>query len=452
MELIENRTSPSPCLVTLNLSDVGRSFVLSNDSEEEFLLSPVPQPNVPGYTLQGIWWLVWLVCLEYLALWWQGQRLPDLHDNILSLVHATFYEVSKLFVRGFEYGAYVWVWSRYSFFPPPDDSLLSLLLMVVVVDFGFYWLHRASHEIMVLWAVHQVHHSSEEFSMAVGLRHSPLQRLFSWVFYLPLALFGVPPTHMLAHVQFNTLFQCWTHTEAIRTVGPLEYIFNTPSHHRVHHGCNIYCLDKNYGGIFIMWDRLFGTFQKELSDQEIVYGIVFQPERFNPLYHQIFYLMGALKKAQSLSTWSDSISALIKGPSWAPGSPWTGWVEDKLDIRGPRDHVPVSAVSATHCYVIVHFLAALSLTSYLAPLTEAGLAETLVYSVMVVASLTSIGILYEDSPYARLMELTRCCVSLAFCMLVPLSSATVLATITTVYAASFVLWAVIPDGIMGHKV
>ncbi|KAK3873341.1 hypothetical protein Pcinc_021629 [Petrolisthes cinctipes] len=263
---------------------------------------------------QGLWWVLWLMGVEYLVLWWQGERLPHLHDNILSLTHATFYEVSKLLVRGLEYGTYTWVWQHYGLLPTPEDSIMTAIILIILIDLCFYWFHRATHEIMVLWAIHQVHHSSQDFTVAVGLRHSPLQRLFSWVFYLPLAVLGVPPAYMLSHIQFNLLYQCWIHTEAISTLGPLEYIFNTPNHHRVHHGCNMYCLDKNYGGIFIVWDHLFSTFQPYKKDVQLVYGIVNQPESFNLLYHQ-----AALSRAEefklptftyNINSWFSHVDAL----------------------------------------------------------------------------------------------------------------------------------------------
>lgn len=439
----------SPCLVEVRTR--GDELLLNNNSKE-FSSPAVSHPELPEYTLQSVWFLVWLVGVEYLALWWKGERLPFLHDNILSLVHATLYEVSKLFVRGLEYGVYVWVWKNYSLLSLTwDDSLRSFLILIVLVDFGYYWFHRAAHEIMVLWAFHQVHHSSEEFSVSLGLRHSPIQRLFSWVFYLPLALLGIPPAQMLAHIQFNTLFQLWTHTETIKTVGPLEYVFNTPAHHRIHHGCNLHCLDVNYGGIFIVWDRLFGTFRSALPDQEVVFGIVFQPKEFNPLYHQVFYLLGAIRKAKSMSSWQESLEAMVKGPSWSPGSPWTGWNHNKLDIRGPRDHVPVSAIAATHVYVILHFLTALSLTSYLIPTTVEGPMETFMYGLMVVATLTCIGILYEGSPYARIIELCRCGGSLALCLLLPLSSTTILFANTTIYVLSLLLWILGPHTVVKCK-
>ncbi|KAK8719837.1 hypothetical protein OTU49_013745 [Cherax quadricarinatus] len=407
--------------------------------------------NLPNYTLQGVWWVMWLVCVEYVALWWQGARLPVLHDNIISLVHATLYEVTKLFVRGVEYGVYTWVWQHYSILPALDSSLLGLAILVVLIDLVYYWLHRANHEIMLLWAIHQVHHTSQDLTVAVGLRHSPLQRLFAWVFYLPLAVLGVPPNQMLAHSQFNTLYQCWTHTHAIRSIGPLDYIFNCPAHHRVHHGSNLYCLDKNYGGVFILWDRLFGTFQQELPDEEIIYGILTQPDSYNPLYHQVFYLKMALEKARGMSTWRERLSTLVKGPSWMPGSPWTGWDKDKPDIRGCRVYRKVKASSFTHCYVLMHFLAILTLTNLLiAPLSGTPV-EVFVYSMVVVVTLGCIGVVYDDPPYTRLVEVMRCSASLLICLfLPPLVTPIILQLLTSLYVLSLTLWLFNPTSMLPH--
>ncbi|XP_011645247.2 alkylglycerol monooxygenase-like, partial [Pogonomyrmex barbatus] len=111
-------------------------------------------------------------------------------------------------------------------------------------------------------------------------------KYFLQVIYLPLAFF-IPPSHFMVHNQLNLIYQLWIHTTVIGDLGPLELIFNTPKHHRVHHGCNLYCLDKNYGGVFIIWDRLFGTFRKEERKDEIVYGLVVNIESFNALYLQV---------------------------------------------------------------------------------------------------------------------------------------------------------------------
>ncbi|KAG7268167.1 hypothetical protein CRUP_002171 [Coryphaenoides rupestris] len=139
-------------------------------------------------------------------------------------------------------------------------------------------------EVAFIWAAHQVHHSSEYYNLFTALRQSLTQQFTSWVFYLPMAL-AVPPSVFAVHIEFNLLYQFWIHTEVIRDLGPLEWILNTPSHHRVHHGRNLYCIDKNYGGVLIIWDRLFGTFAPEKD--KVVYGLVFPIKTFEILYVQL---------------------------------------------------------------------------------------------------------------------------------------------------------------------
>jgi alkylglycerol monooxygenase len=172
------------------------------------------------------------------------------------------------------------------------------------MDLGYYWFHRMGHgksknlnhsivlisflylEVNLFWATHQTHHSSEYYNLSTALRQGVLQTYFSWIFYLPLALL-IPPQIFLIHSQMNLLYQFWIHTDVISNLGPFEYILNTPSHHRVHHGRNPYCIDKNYGGVFIIWDRLFGTFAAERKNEEIAYGLIHPIKTFDPLETQV---------------------------------------------------------------------------------------------------------------------------------------------------------------------
>ncbi|MFT4595538.1 MAG: alkylglycerol monooxygenase, partial [Psychroserpens sp.] len=151
-----------------------------------------------------------------------------------------------------------------------EHTTLNIVLLVLGVDFFYYWFHRASHQINFLWAAHIVHHQSEDYNLSVALRQSWIQGWFSWTFYLPLAFIGFNPEIAFPIIAFNTLYQFWIHTTTIKSLGPLEWIFNTPSHHRVHHGSNPKYIDKNHAGSLIIWDRMFGTFKQE--EDEPVYG------------------------------------------------------------------------------------------------------------------------------------------------------------------------------------
>ena len=156
-------------------------------------------------------------------------------------------------------------------------SLYHWLIAAVSVDFCYYWAHRCVHELNIGWAAHQVHHSSEDYNISTALRQSVMQRFFTSWFYLPAALFGIHPSILYTHKALNLTYQFWIHTELISTMGSLELIFNTPSHHRVHHGRNHFCIDRNYAGVLIIWDRMFGTFASEFEkDEQIQYGLGMQ--------------------------------------------------------------------------------------------------------------------------------------------------------------------------------
>jgi hypothetical protein len=161
-----------------------------------------------------------------------------------------------------------------------------------------------------------VHHQSEDYNLAVALRQSSLQPFFSSVFYWPLALLGFPPLVFLACSSFNTLYQFWLHTRAIGSLGPLEAVLVTPSHHRVHHGRNPLYIDRNHGGTFIVWDRLFGTFQRE--EEEVVYGITKPLASWNPVWANIHYWVELFQTARRSQGPRDKLLTFLKPPGWFP--------------------------------------------------------------------------------------------------------------------------------------
>jgi sterol desaturase/sphingolipid hydroxylase (fatty acid hydroxylase superfamily) len=154
----------------------------------------------------------------------------------------------------------------------PADAWWAWVLLFVLDDFAYYWFHRISHESRFFWNFHVVHHSSEHFNLSVAVRQSWFSGLAHWIFYAPLMLLGFAPWMQLTAHGFNLLWQFWIHTPYVKSMGPLEYIFNVPSHHRVHHGVNDIYIDRNYAGVFIIWDRLFGTFTDQTETPR--YGII----------------------------------------------------------------------------------------------------------------------------------------------------------------------------------
>ncbi|MEL4429738.1 sterol desaturase family protein [Shewanella mangrovisoli] len=159
---------------------------------------------------------------------------------------------------------------------------LSFVLLMIAQDFCYYWFHRASHRVRWMWAAHVVHHSSENMNFSTAFRQSLMYPFAGmWVFWLPLVILGFDPNWVVFVVLLNLGLQFFVHTQAVRKLGPLEWLFNTPSHHRVHHGRNPQYIDKNYAGILIIWDKLFGTFVPE--GETVIYGITKPVNSFNPL-------------------------------------------------------------------------------------------------------------------------------------------------------------------------
>ncbi|BAI97380.1 sterol desaturase [Sphingobium sp. TA15] len=155
----------------------------------------------------------------------------------------------------------------------------------IAVEFAYYWFHRASHRVRWMWATHSVHHSAEQFTLLASLRLG-WTNLFSagWLVYLPLVLLGLPPFVLVALLTLNLRYQFFLHTEAVGRLGPFEWLFNTPTHHRLHHASNHAYIDKNYGGVLILFDRLFGTLAREQSSKAIRYGLAHRPSTANPVW------------------------------------------------------------------------------------------------------------------------------------------------------------------------
>ncbi|MQS08535.1 sterol desaturase family protein [Streptomyces alkaliphilus] len=189
-------------------------------------------------------------------------------------------------------------------------------LLVVAHDLCYYWSHRGHHTIRILWACHVVHHSSTRFNLTTALRQ-PWTSVTGWPFYLPLILLGVHPAVLALLSSSNLVYQFWVHTERVgRLPAPIEFVLNTPSHHRVHHASQGDYLDRNFGGIFIVWDRLFGTFAPET--ERCVYGLTKNIDTHNPLRVATHEYASILRDVRAARTGRDRLNHLFRGPGWRP--------------------------------------------------------------------------------------------------------------------------------------
>nr|XP_034187559.1 alkylglycerol monooxygenase-like [Osmia lignaria]XP_034187560.1 alkylglycerol monooxygenase-like [Osmia lignaria]XP_034187562.1 alkylglycerol monooxygenase-like [Osmia lignaria] len=412
------------------LKNAGKLWYLVNPYETTF---EFPH-QVPDYQQQV--WLPFfvLIILEQIILMSKKQRFR-LNDQMTSLSHWVFQETGRILFRGAEYYTYIVIYERYHWRGLAWNSIWTWCITAVGVDFCYYWVHRSNHEVHFLWSHHQVHHSSEEFNLAVGLRQSVFQHWCNFMFYLPLAFF-IPPSHFIAHNQFNLIYQLWIHTTVIDDLGPLEFIFNTPKHHRVHHGCNLYCLDKNYGGVLIIWDRLFGTFMEERNKDEIIYGLVVSPRSFNPLYLQTFYFIQMIQKSSWMSSLTDKLAVIWKGPSWFPGGPRLGLDEFKINVTSRvkyDNYIPLWQ----NLYIIVHFC--LVLYHHLQLYDETQDLKTISCGLMIINNLfaaTTIGLLFDRSTYGGIVEFIRCVIYLYLSTMYNLTNV----CIYYVYVVSCCIW------------
>jgi sterol desaturase/sphingolipid hydroxylase (fatty acid hydroxylase superfamily) len=191
----------------------------------------------------------------------------------------------------------------------------SWLVLLFAEDCCYYWFHRIHHEVRLLWAAHVNHHSSEHYNLSTALRQTLLTPFTSPVFWVPLALLGFPPWMILTAQAWSLLYQFWLHTEAIPSLGPLEWILNTPSHHRVHHGAQVQYLDRNHAGIFILWDRLFGTFEPE--GERVLYGLTKNIRSFNLIqigFHELVAIWVDVRRAPTLRA---KLGYVFAPPGWS---------------------------------------------------------------------------------------------------------------------------------------
>jgi sterol desaturase/sphingolipid hydroxylase (fatty acid hydroxylase superfamily) len=180
---------------------------------------------------------------------------------------------------------FLWILSvlyQYRFWTLPS-AVWPFVVLLFAEDFCYYWAHRTSHEVRLFWAAHVSHHSSQHYNLSTAVRQSWTQPYMLWIFWLPLPLLGFRPEHILLQQAISLIYQFFIHTQEVGKLGPLEWVFNTPSHHRVHHATNVRYLDKNHAGIFIIWDRLFGSFAEEREDDVPVYGLTKNIHTFHPL-------------------------------------------------------------------------------------------------------------------------------------------------------------------------
>lgn len=274
-------------------------------------------PEFPNIILYAIPFFVISIGLELYASIKDHKRSYSTKDAITSITMGLGNVLLGFISKGLILLAFMLIYENIRIFTIPF-AWWSFILLLVADDFSYYWFHRVSHENRFFWASHVVHHSSEHYNLSTALRQTWSGGFYTFIFWLWLPLIGFHPGMIILQMSVSLLYQFWIHTEAIdKMPNWFEAVMNTPSHHRVHHGSNPLYLDRNHAGIFIIWDKLFGTFQPELKEEKVVYGLVTNINTHNPLKVAFHEWMAMGKDVFSgKKTFRDRIRYIVKPPGW----------------------------------------------------------------------------------------------------------------------------------------
>jgi sterol desaturase/sphingolipid hydroxylase (fatty acid hydroxylase superfamily) len=322
-----------------------------------------------------------------------ADSLTSMQFGVLSQVVGTFSAIATLAI-------YAAVWTPSSMFSWSFSEPLTWIIAFVLFDFFFYWEHRFNHEINLLWAGHVVHHSSEYFNLSTALRQSFMSAALGWIFYLPMAFMGIPLVVYAIVGTINLLYQYWVHTEMIGRLGFLDRVLVTPSNHRVHHGQNDYCINKNYGAFLLIWDRMFGTYAEERADEPVIYGIRKPLAQFNSVWGNLHYYREIWIRIRSaVGLWAKCFQLIA--PPTEPLS------HSSFDAANFKKYAPFVA-GATTWYVAAQFMTStLAAVYFLSKFRFMSLAESAWFAAAILASAATQGLLLSGHRRARIAEWLR---------------------------------------------
>ncbi|MDE0789679.1 MAG: sterol desaturase family protein [Woeseiaceae bacterium] len=354
------------------------------------------------------------VLAEFLVDRWRRTGYYRSNDAINSISAGTLSQTTGYFTKVVAYTIWAFVLSNLALIDMDrdwfDSSTGGILLWVVAAvlwDFCYYWKHRLGHEISILWAAHAVHHQSEEYNLSTALRQSSSDFLFGWIFYLPLFVIGFPADVLVTVGAINLLYQFWVHTRFIDRLGVFDRIFVTPSNHRVHHAQNGPYIDKNYGGIFVVWDRIFGTFAEESYDEPVIFGVRKPLANWNPVWANLQVYNYLWFDAVKTRHWYDKIGLWFRRTGWRPADMEMAYPKPAMELSSFRKFDPPISRSRRR-YVIAQFLVAMGMTLFIYDLFANG--ETIAALIpcsLLWVHLYALGLLSEDRAYASRFEFVR---------------------------------------------
>jgi len=271
-----------------------------------------------------------LIGIELIVHAIQKTKSYRLNDAVTNINCGVTSQVSGAFLKVLTIGLYTLIYENLRVMTV-ENNVFTWIIAFFAYDFCYYWAHRMSHQVNLFWGGHSVHHQSEEYNLSVALRQSSTQTIWTFFFYIPMALLGIDPLVLVSVSGFNLLYQFWIHTESINRLPKwFEWFFNTPSHHRVHHARNPKYIDKNHAGTFIIWDKMFGTFKAE--EERPTYGITKNLKSWNPVWANFAHYADMAREIRVIPKWKDKFKYLFQKPGWLP--------EELGGYRAPYDVDP----------------------------------------------------------------------------------------------------------------
>lgn len=338
-----------------------------------------------------------LITLELVVDRVRGSRYYRLADAVNSLSCGIVSTGMRVFFGFLGLYAYEWVFAHGAPVRLPAGHWMTWIFAFVLYDFCYYWQHRLGHTVGLFWAAHVVHHQSEEFNLTTALRQPGTSVFTSWIFYLPQALCGVPPVVFLLVGVAQLFYQFWPHTRHIGRLGVLDRWIQTPANHRVHHAQNDIYLDKNYVGVFLIWDHWFGSFQEELDEEPPIYGIRGQLRSWNPIWANLHYYWAMALDCWHAQSWTDKLRVWIAPPGWRPADVAARFPKQSYDPLRDFSRYDPPRNLALSLYALVQLTVLIAADNhFLALLPKQATRLNVLYFLFILASLTTLGGVLEN--------------------------------------------------------
>jgi alkylglycerol monooxygenase len=357
-----------------------------------------------NYILLAIPAFLLLIGIEILLGYLKGKKYYRFADAITNLSIGVGNQVLGILYKGLIVVSMFYIAENFAIFKIPASSVWGWIGCFLLFDMLFYWAHRWSHEINFFWGAHVVHHQSEEYNLTVALRQSWFHNLIMFFLFIPIPLLGFDATVFFVVLAFSSIYQFWIHTKAIGKLPKIiEFIFNTPSHHRVHHAVNEEYLDKNHAAVLIIWDRLFGTFKEE--EYEPTYGTTTQFKSFNPVWanFEYYHTLGQLAKKMNFA---DKIKLFFARPGWLPE--YLGGFQNPEPFKDGRKPYKTKISKLGYVYVGIQFAIVIwALIAYLSNFDTLSGFYKIFFAALILLSITICGGIIEKKKWLMFSEYFR---------------------------------------------